>query len=209
MNQLEERMAKLLDEPWLGRDLGAVRRRAERLRHRRRQRAGVGLALLALVLIGPVVASGLVRAGGDGTVDVAAGDPGSERAEIDVVVFVDPQVTDGDRVELRRSIAQDPAVLHAWWVDQGGAFAEFECWFAHDQELVDGVVPDVLPGSFDITLAAGVDAAAFEDRMRAQPAVMEVVPFDVDTARSGTTIVTVRDRSEACARVSRPGEPVR
>jgi hypothetical protein len=211
MNDLQDRMERLLDEPWLDHDRSAVEVAAVAVQRRHRRAVAAGVVALALVVgTGAVLAA---RPGDRGptALDVAGEPVVYERADTDRMVFVSHSASAAEQQEVRRRLLDDPAVGQAWWRSQQDAYGEFRCLFADEPDLLNSVTPEILPTEYDVALVDGADAAAFDTRIEAIPAVMEVVSEQSPEAiaASGTSVPWRPVAPDPCGLPERAGVPLR
>lgn len=212
MNDLQERMERLLDEPWLEGDVTAIEARARTVRARQRRVVAAGVLALVVVLGAGAVVAGRPDRGGPATLDAAdQPEPVYEQADSQLMVFLVPEASSADRDAIRAAIAADPAVGQAWWRSQQDAYEEFRCLFIDNPEMIESVTPAILPTSFDVALVDGADPVAFEARMRANASVSEVVTpgRSQDPGSSGTSIPWRPAQQTMCDGQPRGGEPLK
>lgn len=105
---------------------------------------------------------------------LAAPVPGAEQMQgIDLVVFIEPQVSDRRAVELREQAEEHPDVERVVWVDQDQAYEEFAELHAGNDELLESVTAEILPPS--LRLVVREDAELPVDEFEDEEGVFRVV----------------------------------
>ncbi|MCZ7434867.1 permease-like cell division protein FtsX [Micromonospora sp. WMMC241] len=137
------------------------------LRRRRGRLAGgaaagvvaVAATLVALNLapssrepVSPVVAAGALMPSTDPTCDRRWG-----YEPVDVRVFLRPEITDQQRLDLREALRSDPLVRSVAFQSHDEAYARFKEMYRDSPDLVDAVRPEQMPESFQVRLARAAD----------------------------------------------------
>jgi hypothetical protein len=213
MNALLEKTERLLDEPWLERDISTIRTRARRVRARQRRTAALGALAFVLVLgAGVLAASDAARDGAPATLDVA--DVPVAPADVTVMVYLEPERTSAEVAQFSQDLVEDPAVVQAWFRSQDLLYEDFVCGFPHEAATRDDVIPSILPTSFDVVLTSSDrdSTEAFVDRMRARGGIEEIVvkPTPDEVAMSGTSLLwRPALRTMGCLGNDLAGEPIK
>jgi cell division transport system permease protein len=104
---------------------------------------------------------------------------------IEFIVFLQPHVTDDQRLAVERSLDQNPDVDTFVYVDQQGAYDEFKELFRNSPDLIEAVEPEVLPPSYRVVprIPDAELVQALGEQFEGSPGVREVA-FAFDTVRS-------------------------
>ncbi len=102
--------------------------------------ASVVTVAIALTLAGVAL---LVSEGVDGVA-------GKFRDDVDIIIFLDPEVTQEQVTALQRSLDDNPEVREATYVDREEAFAEAQELFADEPTMRDLLRPEDVPTSFRV-----------------------------------------------------------
>ncbi|MPZ28754.1 MAG: FtsX-like permease family protein [Micromonosporaceae bacterium] len=73
-------------------------------------------------------------------------------AQIQVSIFLTPEITDEQRAELDQTLAADPLVSNYYFESKDDAYQQFQSLFADQPDLVGAVEPESLPESFRVQL---------------------------------------------------------
>lgn len=73
-------------------------------------------------------------------------------AQIQVSIFLSPDISDEQRAELDQALASDPLVASYYFETQEDAYEQFRSLFSDQPDLVDAVGPESLPESFRLQL---------------------------------------------------------
>ncbi|SCG76463.1 permease-like cell division protein FtsX [Micromonospora humi] len=102
--------------------------------------------------VSPVVAAGALLPSADPTCDRRWG-----RETVDVRVFLRPEITDQQRLDLRDALRSDPLVRNVTFQGHDEAYARFKEMYRDSPDLVNAVKPEQMPESFQVTLARAAD----------------------------------------------------
>jgi cell division transport system permease protein len=102
--------------------------------------ASVVTVAIALTLAGVAL---LVSEGVDGVA-------GKFRDDVDIIIFLDPEVTQEQVTALQRSLDDNPEVREATYVDREEAFAEAQELFADEPTMAELLRPEDVPTSFRV-----------------------------------------------------------
>jgi cell division transport system permease protein len=73
--------------------------------------------------------------------------------QIQVSIFLSPEISDEERTELDRTLAADPLVSDYYFESQEEAYEQFRSLFADQPDLIEAVGPESLPESFRVRLS--------------------------------------------------------
>jgi hypothetical protein len=172
-----------------------VQRRGRGLRRRRRAFRGTLFALT-----GVVVVAGVLQAAGSGAQRVETVEPAdaaycaalsaplqppSDRSNFDVIVWVAPTVSAERVAVMKAHLESDARVeLPVDLTDQQEAYEEFERMFPTSPESLSSVSPEILPYTFAVDVAVGVDPHALAADYGEMPGVKAVtLPADTRSLR--------------------------
>ncbi len=71
---------------------------------------------------------------------------------VDLMVFLDPDVTDAQQGRVRQVLDASPSIQHMRFFSQQDSYQEFRCLFADQPDLVDGMTLNDLPSSYRLDL---------------------------------------------------------
>lgn len=96
-------------------------------------------------------------------------------AQIQVSIFLTPDVTDEQRAELDQTLAADPLVSEYYFESKEDAYQQFQSLFADQPDLVGAVEPESLPESFRVQLTDPEQFQQVSERYVATEGVSEIV----------------------------------
>lgn len=96
-------------------------------------------------------------------------------AQIQVSIFLTPDVTDEQRAELDQTLAADPLVSEYYFESKEDAYQQFQSLFADQPDLVGAVEPESLPESFRVQLTDPEQFQQVSERYVAAEGVSEIV----------------------------------
>ncbi|HYI60387.1 MAG TPA: permease-like cell division protein FtsX [Acidimicrobiales bacterium] len=210
----EERLAARLEqagEPVTGGGVtreGVAARHRERARARRlRQGAVVAVAASVLVVLGVALSAGdhdttPIAAEGRPTTSGAGPTPGPStcQEDVDVILFLDPAITEAEREALAASLEDEPNVVAFRYVSQEEAYQEARELFADQPATRDLLQEEDVPPSFRIARTEG-EIPSFAGDYEDRPGVREVESL------APTTSAPPRPPSPSAAVPGSPVEP--
>jgi cell division transport system permease protein len=103
---------------------------------------------------------------------------------IEFIVFMQPTASDDNISGLKSALEANPQIDKVGYVDKNQAYAEFQELFRDSPDMVESVVPEVLPTSFRVEpVDKSADViSALSDSYKDKPGVKEVVSA-TDTIR--------------------------
>jgi cell division transport system permease protein len=138
----------------------AAQRRARRIRAVRGAVSGV--AVLAVVAVGVTVMPALLTE----RVEVFLS---PRPAAVTVSVFLTDDINPADQTAIEEELIAHPAVVSHSYQSKAEAYAHFLEQFADDPALLDGVGPEVLPASYQVTVTDIEAAGDLIDRLAGMP----------------------------------------
>ncbi|MFF0152064.1 permease-like cell division protein FtsX [Micromonospora sp. NPDC005203] len=109
-------------------------------------------------------------------------------AVTDAVVFLDDNVTDQQRDEVRRALDADPAIRTVVFESREQALATFQKMYADAPDLVASVQASQFPESYRITLAAREQFAELRVPVERLPGVDEIIGIDCPAGASALVV---------------------
>ncbi|QSB15637.1 ABC transporter permease [Natronosporangium hydrolyticum] len=95
--------------------------------------------------------------------------------QIQVSIFLSPEVSDEERTELEQTLATDPLVADYFYETQEEAYEQFRALFADQPDLIEAVGPESLPESFRVRLTDPERFQEIDARYSAVPGISEIV----------------------------------
>ena len=95
--------------------------------------------------------------------------------EVEVSIFLAPDITDEQRATLDQTLAADPLVADYYFETQEDAYEKFRDLFADQPELVEAVGPESLPESFRVHLHDPAQYPEVSQRYVLMDGISEVV----------------------------------
>jgi cell division transport system permease protein len=95
--------------------------------------------------------------------------------DIEVSIFLAPDITDEQRAALDQALAADPLVSDYYFESQEDAYEKFRDLFADQPELVEAVGPESLPESFRVHLHDPEQYQEISDRYATTEGISEIV----------------------------------
>lgn len=96
-------------------------------------------------------------------------------AQVQVSIFLSPDITDEERAELDRALATDPLVADYYFETQDQAYEQFRSLFADQPDLVEAVGPESLPESFRVQLVNPEEFQEVSARYSQAAGITEIV----------------------------------
>lgn len=96
-------------------------------------------------------------------------------AQIQVSIFLAPDITDEQRTGLDQALAADPLVSSHFFESKEDAYQQFQSLFADQRDLVEAVEPESLPESFRVQLVDPEQFTQINDRYATAEGVSEIV----------------------------------
>jgi cell division transport system permease protein len=96
-------------------------------------------------------------------------------AQIQVSIFLDPEITEEQRAELDAALSSDPLVASYYFETQDEAYEQFRSLFADQPELVDAVGPESLPESYRVQLQDPEQFQQIDERYAQVEGISEIV----------------------------------
>lgn len=96
-------------------------------------------------------------------------------AQIQVSIFLAPDITEEQRTALDQSLDADPLVSSYFFESREDAYQQFQTLFADQQDLIEAVEPESLPESFRVRLADPEQFQQVSDRYAQAEGVSEIV----------------------------------
>jgi cell division transport system permease protein len=96
-------------------------------------------------------------------------------SQIQVSIFLAPDITEEQRVELDQTLDADPLVSSYFFESRDQAYEQFRTLFADSPELVEATDPESLPESFRVRLTDPERFAEINDRYRTLEGISEIV----------------------------------
>jgi len=143
--------------------------------------ASVVTVAVALTLAGVAL---LVREGVDGL-------SGKFRNDVDIIVFLEPDVTEDQIDALQRSLDDNPEVREATYVDRDEAFAEAQELFADEPTMQELLRPEDVPTSFRVK-----PTNPDPDSVRALRSVFETEAGVLDVESAQEAIKAIQELSD-------------
>jgi hypothetical protein len=151
MNDLERLAAPLVATPPIPpTPIGELRRRAAR--RTRRRITAIGVAAL-VVLIGAGTALGL--SGREAPPVQVGTSPGTDVPAFDLRIYLNPDATPAQVAAISRRLLEDPNVTGLTYADAAASYAQFECLFSDQPQLIESVQPGDLPTNFGVNIVGG------------------------------------------------------
>jgi cell division protein FtsX len=105
-------------------------------------------------------------------------------AELEIILFLDRNVTDAQRADVADALAGEPRVESFEYHDQAASEAEFRQLFEDNQAMLDRISenPELLPTSYRAVLAdtARQDIATIEAELAELPGVLRAHTLDCE-----------------------------
>lgn len=104
---------------------------------------------------------------------------------IEFIVFLQPNVTEDQRLAVKQALEDNPEVESISYVDQAAAYEEFQELFRNSPDLVQSVTADVLPPSYRVVprVPDAEIVQALGEQFETRPGVRQVV-FAFETVKS-------------------------
>lgn len=96
-------------------------------------------------------------------------------AQVQVSIFLSPDITDEERAALDQALAADPLVSTYYFETQEEAYEQFQSLFADQPELVEAVGPESLPESFRVQLVDPEQFGEIDARYGQSAGISEIV----------------------------------
>lgn len=96
-------------------------------------------------------------------------------AEIEVSVFLAPDISDEQRAELDQRLSSDPLVASYEHESQEEAYERFQSLFQDEPDLVEAVSPETLPESFRIKLTNPEEYILIAQQYRDMEGISEII----------------------------------
>jgi cell division transport system permease protein len=95
--------------------------------------------------------------------------------KVEVSIFLNDNVTDQQRTELRGDLTGDPLVQNVIYESRDTAWQRFKTQFKDAPDLVNATKPDSLPESFRVKLKNAAQFQAIDDKYKGRPGISEIV----------------------------------
>src|SRR5262245_23920611 len=95
--------------------------------------------------------------------------------EIEVSIFLRPDVTPAQRQAIDQAISSNPLVADKTYETQKQAFERFQALWADSPDFVKSVGPDSLPESFRVKLKDPEKYKSFADQIKSMPGIQDVI----------------------------------
>jgi cell division transport system permease protein len=95
--------------------------------------------------------------------------------QVQVSIFLKPDVTDPQRQQLKQALDSDPLVKSEFYQTKQQAYEQFRKEFSSAPDLVNETSPDALPASYRVKLKNPEQTQPVIDKYATQPGVQEVV----------------------------------
>jgi cell division transport system permease protein len=96
-------------------------------------------------------------------------------SQIQVSIFLAPDITEEQRAELDQTLQADPLVASYYFESRDQAYEQFRTLFADSPELVEATDPASLPESFRVRLTDPERFSEINDRYQAAEGISEIV----------------------------------
>jgi cell division transport system permease protein len=96
-------------------------------------------------------------------------------SQVQVTIFLLPEITDEQRTELDQALAADPLVSSYYFESHEEAYEQFRSLFADQPELIEAADPESLPESFRVHLTDPEQFQEIEIRYRDFAGIEEIV----------------------------------
>lgn len=95
--------------------------------------------------------------------------------QIQVSIFLSPEITEEQRAELDQALASDPLVSDYYFESQEEAYEQFRSLFADQPDLIEAVGPESLPESFRVRLADPEQFHQIDNRYAQSEGITDIV----------------------------------
>src|SRR4029078_7633182 len=95
--------------------------------------------------------------------------------EIEVSIFLRPEVTEAQRTAIDQAISSNPLVADKQYETQKQAFERFQALWADSPDFVKSVGPNSLPESFRVKLKDPEKYKTFSDQMQRQQGILDAI----------------------------------
>ncbi|MBK5222513.1 MAG: hypothetical protein JJE52_06505 [Acidimicrobiia bacterium] len=121
-------------------------------------------------------------------------------ADVDVIAFIEPEVSTSDMDELVEWVEGRPGVVRARFIGHDEAYEEFAGLYADSPEMIEAIEPGNIPPSIRVTLEPGAERLTDAE---GRPGVYRVVDRN-DSFPDGIRPIDVMIRPLAEGRISGP-----